>query len=792
MLRNYLVCAWRNLWRYRMYSVINVGGLSAAYVVTIMVGLFLHGERTWDRFHARGERIYQVYVIWRQAEDRQALRNSYRWTPGALGAEMVATVPGVLRSVRLEEEKQALLSYEDRVFEEQGLHADPGFFELFTFPLVAGDPATALTAPGSIVVSSRLARRLFGDDQEPMGRTVQLGWRGDAGDFVVTGVADDVPYASSLRFDWVIPFVHHLDRIDRSFGEDASPWVTAGQTFLEIADAEGVEAARAFDLDRYMEKDAQGDDLALVPLFEKRLHQGLSRGRMTLVYGYAFVAFLVLLLACINFANLAAGLSLTRAREVGVRKVIGAGRGQVMGQYLAEAVLLSFGALALAVPLTESLLPGLNRLGTWGQAFLQLDMRYTAETAAALAGLAVVMGLVAGAYPALVQSRMQPLDILRNRLQAGTRGGSVLVVLQFAASTVFLTTALVVSRQVDHWSSLDQGYDPGSVVCLPTLAQSTADGVHPSQRFLEIFRREVRPLPGVLEVSGSTDFVSGYGSFHLEGKEGPRIAQIEVDPGFVRTLGLELIEGEDFPPDAVASGSLALVNQGLADRLEGRAIGTELVGEAGQQARIIGVVSNFEHKSYIPASYPTLISVRPDRPIETVLVRLRAGDPSRALAGLREAWNRLTPGTPFSYRFLEDHIADRNRHWGVLASRLGWLAGFLALISCLGVFGMASLAVSKRRKEVGIRKVHGASVTSVVVLLSSRSTRLVLLAVAIGMPLAYQLSERFLAEEVNRIDLDLLSYLAGGFIALGLTWLVSGYHALRAALMNPVHSLSDE
>ena len=366
------------------------------------------------------------------------------------------------------------------------------------------------------------------------------------------------------------------------------------------------------------------------------------------------------------------------------------------------------------------------------------------------------------------------------------------MVLQFAASTVFLTMALVVSRQVDHWSSLDQGYDPGSVVCLPTLAQSTADGVHPSQRFLEIFRREVRPLPGVLEVSGSTDFVSGYGSFHLEGREGPRIAQIEVDPGFVRTLGLELTEGEDFPPDAVASGSLALVNQGLADRLEGRAIGTELVGEAGQQARIIGVVSNFEHKSYIPASYPTLISVRPDRPIETVLVRLRAGDPSRALAGLREAWNRLTPGTPFSYRFLEDHIADRNRHWGVLASRLGWLAGFLALISCLGVFGMASLAVSKRRKEVGIRKVHGASVTSVVVLLSSRSTRLVLLAVAIGMPLAYQLSERFLAEEVNRIDLDLLSYLAGGFIALGLTWLVSGYHALRAALMNPVHSLSDE
>ncbi len=792
MLRNYLVSAWRNLWRYRLYSIINVGGLAAAYVVTIMVGLFLHGQLTWDRFHAGGERIYQVYVIWRQAEDRQALRNSYRWTPGALGAEMVATVPGVLRSLRLEEEDEALLSCEDRVFEEQGLHADPGFFEFFTFPLIAGDPGTALAAPGSIVVTRRLARRLFGDE-DPMGRSVQLGWQGDGGDFVVTGVAADVPYASSLRFDWVIPFVHHQDRIDRLHGEDASPWATAGQTFLEIADAEGVEAALAFDLDRYMETDEHGDDLALVPLFDKRLHHDLSRGGMTLSYSYAFVAFLVLLLACINFANLAAGMSLTRAREVGVRKVIGATRGQVMGQYLAESVLISLGALALAVPLTETLLPGLNRLGTWGQVYLQLEMRYTSGMLAALAGLAVVMGLVAGAYPALMQSRMQPLQILRDRLQARSRSGRVLVVVQFAASTVFLTTALVVGRQVDHWSSMDQGFDPGSVLCIPTLAQSSADGVHPSRRFLEIFRREALPLPGVLGVSGSTDFVSGHGSFHLEGKEGPWIAQIEVDPGFVRTLGLELIEGEDFPPDAVAGGGLALVNQGLADQLEGQVIGTELVGERGQQPRIIGVVSNFEHKSYVPASYPTVITVRPHRPLETVLVRVGSADLPGTLAGLREAWDRLAPGTtPFSYRFLEDHIAERYRHKAVLASRLRWLGGFLALISCLGVFGMASLAVSKRTKEVGIRKVHGASVASVVWLLSSQSTRLVLLAVVIALPVAYQLSESFLAEEVNRIDLDLLSYLAGGLVALGLAWLVAGYHALRAALMNPVDSLCDE
>ena len=783
--RNNLIVAWRNLRRYRMYTAINVGGLAAAYVVTIFVGLYVHSELTWDRFHAKGEQIYQVYVIWRQAEDREALRSSYRYTPKALGAEMVATVPGVLSSVRINDE-QGLLSFGDRVFEERGLYADPGFFEFFSFPLIAGDPGTALDASNSIVLSKRLARRLFGDG-DPMGQTVQLGWRGAGGDFLVTGVAADVPYESSLRFDWLIPFVHlELARVP-------GPWQIGGETFLQIADAEAVEAALAFDLDRYMEKDKHGDDLALVPLFDKRLHHQLREGGTALLYNYGFVAFLVLLLACINFANLAAGMSLTRAREVGVRKVIGAGRGQLVRQYFAESLLISFGALALAVPLTEILLPGLNRLGTFGEVVLQLDMSYTPWTVAALAGLGVVMGLLAGAYPALVQSRMRPVEILRDRVRVRSRAGHVLVVVQFAASTVFLTTALVVGRQVDHWTSLDQGYDPSLVVCIPTLDErSSAGGVHESRRFLEIFRREVLPLPGVLAVSGSAGFVEGSGRFHFRDRERPYASEIEVDPHFPRILGLELIEGQDFPPDLLTSGNTVLVNQGLAAQLEGRAIGAELQGTRGRQPRIIGVISDFEHKSYIPASHPLVLSVRPDRPIETVLVRLRPGDVPGTLSGLREAWDRLSPEVPFSYRFLEDHIGERFQYRGALASRLRWLAGFLALISCLGVFGMTSLAVSRRTKEVGVRKVHGASTAGVAVLLSSQSTRLVMIAVVIATPLAFQLSEHFLATDVNRIELDLLSYSAGGLITLGLTWLVTAYHAVRAALVNPVDSLRSE
>lgn len=775
MLRNNLIVAWRNLRRYRMYTAINVGGLAVAFAVAIFVGLYVHSALTWDRFHAKGEQIYQVCIT------HPAWKRVLRSTPGALGPEMVATLPTVLRSVRTDD-TAGLLRYEDQETEAIGRFADPGFFELFSFPLIAGDPGTALNGPNSIVLSRRLAQRLFGSD-DPMGQTLQLGDRGISGYFVVTGIAADMPYESSLEFDWVIPFVQR---------EIQTSGYGAGETYLQIADAAGVESALAFDMDWY-EEDAS---LVLVPLFDKRLHPQLSGGKAMMMGLYIFgsVAGLVLLLACINYANLAVGMSLTRAYEVGVRKVMGAGRGQLVRQYFAESLLLSFAALALAVLLAETLLPGLNRLLTVpGEFELGLDLQYTPWTVVALAGFGVVMGLVAGAYPALVQSRMQPVEIMQDRLAVRNRASRILVVVQFVASIVFLTTAFVVDRQVDHWKSLDQGYDPRLVVCIPTFAGSSrGDDVHESQRFLEIFRREVLLLSGVLAVSGSSEFPDGVSDFRFDDHERPEVSLIEVDPYFLRTLGLELVEGEDFPPDLLASGRVALVNQRLAATLEGPVVGSYL--EGGYRPRIIGVVSDFQHddpssRGFVPE---LVLSVLPDRRIEMVLVRVRPERVSETLAELREAWERLSPGVPFSYRFLDNHIAERFFSHAIRISLLRWVTGFLVLIACLGVFGMASLAVSRRTKEVAVRKVLGASTASMAVLLSAQSTRLVLIAVVIAIPLTYQLSEFLLRNEVERIELDLLSYSAGGLIALGLTWLVSGYHAVRAALANPVDSLRSE
>ena len=628
MLRNNLIVAWRNLRRYRMYTAINVGGLAAAFAVTIFAGLYVHSALTWDRFHAKGEQIYQV--CWTHPAWKGKAITS---TPGDLGPEMVATLPAVLRSVRTDD-RTGLLIYGDQMIEARGRFADPGFFDLFSFPLIAGDPGTALDGPNSIVLSRRLAQRLFGS-ADPMGQTLQVGDRGISGDFVVTGIAENVPYESSLKFDWVIPFVQR---------EIQTGGRGAGETYLQIADAAGVESALAFDPDRYWE-DSQ---LVIVPLFDKRLHPQLSRGRAmkSALYRYGFVACLVLLLACINYANLAAGMSLIRAHEVGVRKVVGAGRGQLMRQYFAESLLLSFAALALAVLLTETLLPGLNRLLTLPGAFEQqrLDLQYTPWTVMALAGFGVVMGLVAGAYPALVQSRMQPVEIMQDRLQVRSRASRILVVVQFVASTVFLTTALVMDRQVDHWESLDQGYDPQLVVCIPTFAGSSKEeGVDMSRSASSrssagrSFRfRACSPCPAL------ETFPDRVSDFRFDDRERPEASLMEVDPYFLRTLGLEVVEGEDFPPDLLASGRVALVNQQLAATLEGPVVGSYL--EGGYRPRIIGVVSDFQHdnpgsRGFVPE---LVLSVRPEYRIATVLVRVRPEGVPETLAELREAWERLS------------------------------------------------------------------------------------------------------------------------------------------------------
>lgn len=777
MLKSHILTTYRFLARHRMYAAINVLGLSAALSVTILSGLFIRTDLSWDRFHERGGQIYRAYVTMPEASEPKG------WTPMALGPALVESVPGVTTAVRTSGQ-YGLLRTGDALTGAQGLHADPGLFELFSFPLLAGNPASSLQGPDAIVLTRSLAQRLFGTD-DVVGRSLTLQRGSDRGDFVVTAVARDVPHASTLQFDWVISFTHQEAR-----GIAGLPWDFGGSTYVQIPDPAAVQQAMAFDLDQHL----ADHKMTLVNLFDMHLHPQVGDSHPVVLFTFAVPALLALLIAAINYSNLAGAMTLTRAREVGVRKTLGADRGQLVRQSFVDSIMLSLLAVGMATPLTAALLPGLNELVTIpGDFDVQLSMPLTVSTLGGLLGLGLFVGVVAGAWPAWRQSRLQPVTILQGRMRARSGAGRVLMVVQFTVSVVFLTAALVLSRQMSHWHSMGEGYDPQTVVCIPTHASGASDPgqLHESRRQVAAFRTAALALPGVAAVSGSVDFIEGYGTMSVgTGDAAWHAAEIEVDPQFVRTVGLRLVEGEDFDREGLGAEKVALINETMARRLGGQVLGSELDG--GHRPRIIGVVQDFYHESPSRPIPPVVLTVRPEGRMATVLVRLSSTDPTGTLTQLHHLWAQLTPDTPFEYRFLQDRLDARLVGLRILTALMQWIAGFLALIACLGVFGMASFAVQRRTREMGVRKVFGASAKQVAITLSAQFTRLVLLAVVLATPLAWQLSELFLNDFSNRVELDAVSYLAGGAIALMLTWGVAGYHTLQAAWVNPVQSLRQE
>ncbi|MFA6110968.1 MAG: FtsX-like permease family protein, partial [Candidatus Latescibacterota bacterium] len=561
---------------------------------------------------------------------------------------------------------------------------------------------------------------------------------------------------------------------------------------LEIDHREAASAGEA-----WVSQHLPDQRMVLIPLIEKHMHPKVGDSGILPLAVFCTLAALVLLVACFNFASLAAGMSLARAREIGVRKVIGAARGQVAGQVLVETLLLSYAAVALAVALTEQVLPGLNRLLTFpGDFVLRLDVDCTPGTVLALLGIGTLAGLAAGAYPALVQSRLEPAAILRQRLRLGPRSpGRRLVVVQFVVAVTFLTTALLVTRQQSHWRKVDLGYDPSPILCLPVeWMRRMSESPRQVQRFVERLREAALSCPGVLAVTTADDYPIGHPPMRF--RQGERVieaVQVAADPGFLQTMGIRLLEGEDLPRDAQAGSGVALISRQLAQALDGPALGAVLESEAAEPLRVVGVVEDFQTEIVTEIRRPVVIVLRQEDRLETMLVRLHPADVPAVLAALRQTWNRLAPEVPFTGEFLQDQLAQNLTRYTFYVPIMQWLAGFLLFISGLGIFGLASFAVVRRTREVGVRKVFGASTGGIAWLLSAQFSRLILVALVFAWPLARLLSELLLHQcPGSRLGLDPLSYLAGAAIALLLTWLVSGYHTLRAARANPLDSLRQE
>jgi putative ABC transport system permease protein len=791
MLGHYILIALRSLRKRKGYSFLNVSGLTVGMACGILILLAVRHDLSYDRFHDNAERIYRVVTI-----DRAFGVSSQRvgMTIPALAPAAETAFPEIEAAVRLVSGGQQLFSVGERdLYAESVFLADSTFFRVFDFELLVGHWARALVEPNTVVLTETMARRLFGD-ADPMGQTVRASQQDD---YRVTGIVADPPPNSHLVFDALVSLYPTDSEEDTGFRQFLESWTGIGMITYFLLDRPGSAAGLEPKLEALLREREVNPvwSVTLQPLADIHLRStdivfdvNEAKSDIAYVWGLGLVGLFVLLIAAFNFMNLSTARSADRAREVGVRKVTGANRGQLIGQHLGESVVLGTIAFVLALALVALLLPVLA--ATFDR---QLGLYLLADPLflLALAGLALVISLLAGSYPALVLSRFDPLVVLKGSFKSSARGEVLrkgLVVTQFTASVVIIVATLVVSGQLEHIMERNMGYNRDQVVAVSINNQAL-------QAQAPALREELERMPSVRGVARSNTLPGrGLGRLGIvpEGADEDDTwitSVMSINEDWLDVLEVELAAGRNFSPEYGTDQQEAiLINEATARELGwDDPVGRQITA-AGQQRRVVGVVKDFHFASVRHRVEPLVMLFNPTGG-STMSIRLAVGDVRTSMAQIEEAWTRLYPDYPFEYSFLSDEFAQVYREEAHFATLARWFAGLAIFIACLGLFGLAAFTAQQRTKEIGVRKVLGASTAGLVALVSREFLGLVLLAFVLAIPLAYWALNRWLEDFAYRISIGPGVFALAGMIALVIAMLTVGYHALRAANADPVRAI---
>ena len=834
MLRNNLIIAWRNLMRHRLHTAINLAGLSLGMAFCLLAWRFASQEWSFDRFHSNADRIYRVYVEAMVPEEglvRYADVIDFAFAP-----ELEALSPQVERTVRLSaargndiDDRVVRTTFEGSSRDEEFLLVDPAFFEVFDFPLLLGDEATALAERNSVVLSYEMAQRLFGD-VDPLGQSLRLASLAtlDVEDFTITGVAAPVPRTSSIQFNMLLPF----DNTELLYHRSPNEWEGTCNAYVLLApDADPADVVPAFvQLTRDMFQRDGGEIpeglpenfswFRLQPLTDLRSDtslmsfkdgHGVGEPRDPFIsYVLVSMALAVLLMGCINFVNLAIGRASLRAAEVGVRKAAGAGRGQLMRQFIGEAVVLSVVGLGAGCALAALLLPAFN--ATFSQE-LSLGLSEPGMLGA-LGSLLLLVSLGAGWYPALVLSRLDPLSaIRRNVSMVGiARFSRVLVGVQLAISVGLITCTLVMYHQLEHVMARDMGIDQERVIAVHTNALYDLKPDHPF--LVKAFLRHSR-VASVAMVD--KDFLqdphwSDYQAKTESGRE-TKVRPYTVDHNFVETMKLELIGGRNFSLAQGDKDNRALISESAAARLGladpigeiievgrmSRSRGFRPVnGARGGGARIIGIVKDFTFESGYEDAPPGLLLLNPHLgwpshySVDLMFVRVKPGDMQEVVQHMQESWDSIVDHADFNFSFLQQDIEAAYRDELRWRRLITWAAVGAVFISALGAFALTALAAGRRTKEIGIRKALGASIFGLTTLMTREFACLALIGALVAWPLSWWWMRDWLNGFAFRIDLAAWHFAAGAAIALVAVLISSGHQAYKAAKADPVEALRYE
>ena len=800
MLSNYFKTALRTLWKHRGTTTINVVGLAAGMAVCLLVGLLFWDQVTHDAFHPGAERLYRVTT------ERQNNSTPFAASPAGLAPVLREDVTGTEAATRLRRTSEPVVR-DGQGYRADGLYAEPRFFDVFGFELAAGRADEALAAPYTAVVSGELAQRVYGT-ADVVGETFRLGG-GDL--FTITGVVNRSAYRSHLEFDVLLSFATlQQTRPDRL----ASDWERGYSYYTYMRLAPGTtpsdlaESFRAIE-EQYLPPPTEAGTQPLrfqlqavadLP-FGPRLSNEIADGLVPATVGYFLgaLALLVLLAAGFNYVNLSTARSLTRSREVGVRKSVGARRGQVIGQFMAEAAIVAGLALAVAVVLLQGLVPMFNQLAVVNQLGAQIDVAPGPMLYGAFVGFALGVGGLAGLYPAWHLSRFQPARVLKSSGPQEAPGRTrmtprkVLIVLQFAVALVVMVTTVLVYQQAQHLGQEQAGIQTNDLVHI-----DLQDAPHAP------FQQQARQVPGVEQVgaantvplSGSTWQASLTSTRSSDPAEAVYYA---ADFEFVDAIGLSLVATDGWTEASFENGQSVLINEGAAARLgfetPEAALGEPLTldPDSARSVRVAGVVRNFHTRYSDPASKPVVFHHNPSR-FQVALARLAPDARPATTEALTAAWGRFDDTNPARIRDYGDFVRSRTGAAALAETGgiLAFVAGLAVLISCLGLLGIALHAVQTRIKEIGIRKALGASVPSIVGRLSRDFLVLIGVAVGLGLPLAWWINALWLDRFAYRIELGLtpLVLCAAGLLALAL--LAIGPQTMRAARLDPATTLRDE
>ncbi|HMG89999.1 MAG TPA: ABC transporter permease [Chryseolinea sp.] len=786
MLKSYLLIAIRNIFRNKLFSTVNILGLALGIGSALLIFLWVNDELEVDHFHTNVDRLYRMMENQKYTDGRLY---TFAATPGPMAPFIKEKFPEIEKATRFTWDVNHLFQLGDKSFFETGRYVDQDFLDMFSFPFIEGDPATALKDKSSIVITEKMAKKYFGEG-DAMGKDFLLNTKNS---FKVTGVVKDPPKNSTIQFDYLLPFQFFFDENKNWLDQWGNNNI---RTFIMLrADANLTDFENKIKHEIKEHNEDSNVELFLQPFKDAYLYGDFeegkqSGGRIEHVRIFFVVAVLVLVIACINFMNLSTAQATKRAKEVGLRKVIGAVPSQLFRQFMGESFFTVCLSAAIAVLLTLLLLPKFNSLTSKELSLSVVD----STTILIFVSIILFTAFVAGSYPALFISEFKPVQVLKGQLKSGSRAGffrKVLVVVQFSLSIFLIISTAVVFRQMDFMENRDIGFDRENVFHM--WMEGDIRGKY------ETFRQRLSSEPGIESVTATSQLPIDIGNSTMgvewEGKDPDAeilFSNIDVDYEFIQSMKMKMIEGRPFDRARVTDTSAYIVNEKAAEKFgfkDGTADHDLTMWD--RKGKIVGVVKDFNFGSLHSEVEPLVIRMAMNN-VYLVLVRAKEHETEAALRSAEKLWKEYAPGYPFRYSFLSQEWEGFYKAEAQRGQVFNTLAILSIFISCLGLFGLSAFSAERRTKELGIRKALGASTQGLVQLMGREFTVLVLIAACIGCPLGWYAMNLWLSNYAYHVDVGVLTLVIAAAICLMVSLVTISYHSIKVAASDPVKSLRYE